>query len=440
MQSELLYRSSRALRFKKARATRKYLLSIRRSKLKRAYTKDIINLDSIILHLPGSLSTDDNCPRSSHTNDTLEMSQTPRDVYRVISPLTSSSSRATSIIFNTPPSVSGGVQSRTLADITNRFNLPKQPISVGHTTPPTVTKVNRKRRMDAIFERRARHSHTVDNGQLAWSTLYGEDDCCDQPPKSHNSHSNNHGNSAAGPTFIEERVNKTRSSKHPKFSLCCMQGKVVLPPSKKPPKFLKNLISKKDSRSAHFMKEIRNYNNMFAFTSMGGKIDHTVNQSKGPDVFRLHGQNMHLLGSLLPCDGERPKFSLLYIYDTDNEVSNCAHNVRTVKARCRSYNANNLRLKLIWKHQSDARTYNLPTASEVAALIVGDFDMEKGERDIIVENRSGHLQRIDELHPLYLLMQYPLLFSYGEDGYREDILFRDDSISDSRKQRYLTLR
>ncbi|KAF7809349.1 uncharacterized protein G2W53_036092 [Senna tora] len=28
------------------------------------------------------------------------------------------------------------------------------------------------------------------------------------------------------------------------------------------------------------MKEIRNYNNMFPFTSMGGKVDHSVNNGE----------------------------------------------------------------------------------------------------------------------------------------------------------------
>ncbi|KAF7807335.1 uncharacterized protein G2W53_039496 [Senna tora] len=93
---------------------------------------------------------------------------------------------------------------------------------------------------------------------------------------------------------------------------------------------------------------------------------------------------------------------------------------RIVKEHVKSKNVNNLRMKLVRKRTSDARTYNLPTAYEVAALIVGDFDIEKGKRDIIVENKSGQLQRINELHPLYLPMQYPLLFPFGEDGYRED--------------------
>ncbi|KAF7820696.1 uncharacterized protein G2W53_026151 [Senna tora] len=234
-----------------------------------------------------------------------------------------------------------------------------------------------------------------------------------------------------------------------------MQGKVALPPVKKPPKFLKRLFTKKDSRSEEFMKKIRNYN-MFAFTFMGGKVDHSINNSKRPYVFRLHGQNMHLLGSLLPENDEQPKFSQLYMYDTDNEISNRAQSegsftsgcqydatlimqitqmfdeynplvmqYKNVKERYRSSNVDNFSLKLIRKRNSDPRPYKLPTASEVAALIVGDFRIKNGERDIIVENRSGLLQHIDELHSLYLPMQYPLLFPYGEDGYRNDILLQN---------------
>ncbi|KAF7807456.1 uncharacterized protein G2W53_039617 [Senna tora] len=199
--------------------------------------------------------------------------------------------------------------------------------------------------------------------------------------------------------WFEECVKKTRSNKNPKFSLCCMQGKVQLPSAKKPPKFLEKLISRKDTRSNHFMKEIRRYNNISS-------------RSEGEYDASLIMQISQMLDSCNP---------LVMQY-------------RTVKERCRTSNKNNLRLKLIRKRNSDARTYNLPTALEVAAIIVGDFDMERGERDIIVENRSGVLQRIDELHPLYLPMQYPLLFPYGEDGYRVETLYRNGSILDRRKQ------
>ncbi|XP_019185982.1 PREDICTED: uncharacterized protein LOC109180727 [Ipomoea nil] len=55
---------------------------------------------------------------------------------------------------------------------------------------------------------------------------------------------------------------------------------------------------------------------------MGGKIDRDVNKNGGPLVFRIHGQNFHYIGSLLPVDGKRPHFAQLYIYDTNNEIVN----------------------------------------------------------------------------------------------------------------------
>ncbi|XP_076904247.1 uncharacterized protein LOC143559608 [Bidens hawaiensis] len=55
---------------------------------------------------------------------------------------------------------------------------------------------------------------------------------------------------------------------------------------------------------------------------MGGKIDHSINRGNAPYTFRLSGENYHCLGSLLPLEGCKPQFSQLYIYDTENEVSN----------------------------------------------------------------------------------------------------------------------
>jgi hypothetical protein len=82
-----------------------------------------------------------------------------------------------------------------------------------------------------------------------------------------------------------------------------------------------------------------------------------------------------------------------------------------------------VRLKLISDRNTDGRIYNKPTVSEVAALIVGDID-SASKRDIIMQTQSGNLQRIDEFHASYLSFQYPLIFPYGEDGYRPGILHR----------------
>ena len=99
-----------------------------------------------------------------------------------------------------------------------------------------------------------------------------------------------------------------------------------------------------------------------------------------------------------------------------------------------------VKLRLLGRRMKDGRTYNLPTTSEVAALIVGDIDEAFEKRDIMVETTSGTLQRINELHPSYLALQYPLLFPYGDDGYRVDILHRGLSPSTSNKRPMVTMR
>lgn len=61
--------------------------------------------------------------------------------------------------------------------------------------------------------------------------------------------------------------------------------------------------------------------------------------------------------------------------------------------------------------------------------IEGDIDAAS-HRDIILHGQSGDLQRIDEFQASYLGFQYPIIFPYGEDGYRPGILLRykDDTV------------
>lgn len=104
-------------------------------------------------------------------------------------------------------------------------------------------------------------------------------------------------------------------------------------------------------------------------------------------------------------------------------------NVYTQKYRqVRDYNAQHpnvtISLRLIRHRSSDPRTHNTPSCDEVAALIIGDdAHIEKG-RDIVVKHVSGFLERLPETHTAILPLQYPLIFSRGEDGYQENILLR----------------
>lgn len=122
--------------------------------------------------------------------------------------------------------------------------------------------------------------------------------------------------------WYDERIKSQSRKDNLLFSLCCMNGKVQLPILEEPPVILQQLLHNQDPRSKHFLQNIRPYNSCFSLTSLGGKIDQSINSGSAPSVFRLNGENYHLMGSLLPADGSKPKFAQLYIYDTDNEDSN----------------------------------------------------------------------------------------------------------------------
>lgn len=113
---------------------------------------------------------------------------------------------------------------------------------------------------------------------------------------------------------------------------------------------------------------------------------------------------------------------------------------RTASTMLNANSALNLKMRLIGNRNTDGRLYNLPSCDEVAALIVGDIDDDYNVRDIIIEKHSGKPKRINELHASYLPLQYPLLFPYGEDGYRADVLHSDISLEKTKIKNRVSMR
>nr|KAJ0202060.1 hypothetical protein LSAT_V11C600327840 [Lactuca sativa] len=135
-------------------------------------------------------------------------------------------------------------------------------------------------------------------------------------------------------------------------------------------------------------------------------------------------QNYHSIGSLLPEQGFKPKFSQLYIYDTDNEIANrrtcfggenqrstsnssvldndiiqdlklmldsndvLVQSYRMVRDCFHENPHVDIKLKIIGRRDQDGRTYNLSSASEVAALTVGDIGDSIDNKDIIVQTST----------------------------------------------------
>ncbi|GJV60884.1 ATP-dependent DNA helicase PIF1-like protein [Tanacetum coccineum] len=86
------------------------------------------------------------------------------------------------------------------------------------------------------------------------------------------------------------------------------------------------------------------------------------------------------------------------------------------------------------------RQYNALTVPEVAALITNDFGDGLPSMDIVVGIKDGGPIRISELHPLYMALQYPLLFPYGEDGYHEKIPYHTNRGTRKTKRGFVSMK
>ncbi|XP_074329701.1 uncharacterized protein LOC141667201 isoform X2 [Apium graveolens] len=233
------------------------------------------------------------------------------------------------------------------------------------------------------------------------------------------------------------------------YSICCGKGKVQLPLLRETPPELLSLLTSNGKLSRHFFSKSRVYNNMFAFCSFGGMIDDSVNKGKGPYIFRVSGQTYHNFGSLIPPDGCKPKFVQLYIYDSREAIDhrlnfskdrddvdagivatlqemidreNCLVGIfKQVHHKFNDVEHVPVRLRLFERRLTDGRFENLPTENdyEFAGLAV-DNDL-LNDRDIIAEDKRFGLKHISDLQPCFMSLQYPLLFPFGEDGFRTNI-------------------
>jgi hypothetical protein len=101
------------------------------------------------------------------------------------------------------------------------------------------------------------------------------------------------------------------------------EGRSVCLSKKNPPPFLDGLLDPNGGvLSKYFIKSVRTYNSMFAFTSLGARIDTGVNKGPDPYVFKINGQVHHRIGSLLSDESADPVYAQLYIFDIENEVQN----------------------------------------------------------------------------------------------------------------------
>ncbi|KAB8118297.1 hypothetical protein EE612_061058, partial [Oryza sativa] len=271
--------------------------------------------------------------------------------------------------------------------------------------------------------------------------------------------------------WYEERVRGCGRTALQIYNKCCRGGSIYLPPYRPPPEPLLSRLTGRDRvLSNHFFENIRRYNSMFAMTSMGVNIINSINDGHGPYIFKISGQLCHRIGSLIPKHGARPEYCQLYIFDTENEIRNRvavashremsfepnedivaslmtmlnAHNpvvqlFRTARDRLHDQLEDHYSVKLFATPNEHGNIYSAPVASEVVGLMVNDIGTTEKGRDLIVEDHSLQLQRVNETHCKFMAMQYPLLFPYGEDGFHENLKYRQCHRSGMIKRKKVSL-
>ncbi|XP_065316121.1 uncharacterized protein LOC135924917 [Gordionus sp. m RMFG-2023] len=243
-----------------------------------------------------------------------------------------------------------------------------------------------------------------------------------------------------------------------KFKNCCHKGKVKIPSIRYIP-FLQDLLSNPNNEfHSNFMKYIRSYNSSLAFASMGAQISNSLNP--GPYCFRVHGQIYHRTSHLYPSTGMPPKFAQLYVLETTQAVNGSLHmkensgcnedllkrldilirqnnpfsiSFKTLgeiekeeKNRAIQENRPVQKINMIFRadRSSDKRRYNIPNIDEVAIIFTND-DGEPPFIKVYPRVDGSDLININILSPNLDPMVYPLLFPFGDPGWKPDLKGED---------------
>lgn len=256
--------------------------------------------------------------------------------------------------------------------------------------------------------------------------------------------------------------------KHETPGLCCASGQVKLPQLNPPPEPLRSMIIGTSPSSKHFLTNIQTYNSCFQMTSFGAtKIirdnfmptfkvitvndiyhvyfdDNNTYDCENFGIQQIQGQVYHRLGSLLPLPDQSYQFLQIYFVGNSTVETNCRCDISSILRNDVVEQLQNMlhdenELVRLFQTALDqmpsdeyaiviradktppgehARRFNAPTMDEVAIVIIGD---EFNSRDIVLRRRNMQLQRVSETHRCYDGLQYPLLFSRGEDGYHFNI-------------------
>jgi hypothetical protein len=200
------------------------------------------------------------------------------------------------------------------------------------------------------------------------------------------------------------------------------------------------------------------YNNAVSFTSLGTKIDLSIQGCFGLSVFQISGGMSHLILSIVPKGKHEAGFSQIFVLgkggteeaefwlqkaqgrgkgghngfkpstdviqqliDLLDDCNPYAKKYRTAGQILAELSSATLAINKISQPGLPNKQYNKPTVEQVAVVIQGaGYVIEP--RQIVLKRKSGKLKVISDLHSGYFPLRYPLFFPYGSQ--KQDVLFK----------------
>jgi hypothetical protein len=195
---------------------------------------------------------------------------------------------------------------------------------------------------------------------------------------------------------------------------CCRKGKVQIHIPEVPAELRRLFTSQVDEDAKYFRKRIRYLNSRFAFASLGVTLDRRYNSPVGTGIyiFRVHCGLYHRLDHLV-LGGHDARHLQLYFYDTEDEALshrvkrsldldiNLIRNilailqdnlyVHTLRRNGAFPNLDDYQIELNTNITPDQRRYNVPTASQIAAIwMEGNNSQRCFDRSVVVYGRTNH--------------------------------------------------
>jgi hypothetical protein len=201
--------------------------------------------------------------------------------------------------------------------------------------------------------------------------------------------------------------------------------------------------------SVNFQQMTRMYNNAISFTSLGAKVDYSVQGPMGLNIFKISGGLSHRISSLEPND-DSPGFAQIYVVGNNGieeaeyrlscalgrsrhsmkestmkrgtilmlvrlmgEINPYAKRFRTALDVLAKTKAQTIGLQGVPLAGADPKRYNRPTVDEVGIVVQGEGDVI-GERQIILHRKDEGLEEISDMHSSYFPLRYPIFFPYGQ--------------------------